>query len=112
VALYGHRAAPTPREGSEGAEFVFMCVGNDNDVRDVVYGSDGALAGAEAGAVLVDHTTASSEVARRSSPRHAPSSGSASSTRRCRVVRAGAENGQLTVMCGADDEAFYASPNR
>ena len=48
VALYGNRAAPTPREAAEGAEFVFMCVGNDNDVRDVVFGPDGALAGAEA----------------------------------------------------------------
>jgi 3-hydroxyisobutyrate dehydrogenase-like beta-hydroxyacid dehydrogenase len=64
VALYGNLAAPTPKEAAEGAEFVFMCVGNDNDVRDVVYGPDGALAGAEAGAVLVDHTTASAEVAR------------------------------------------------
>ena len=64
VALYGNRAAPTPREAAEGAEFVFMCVGNDNDVREVVYGVDGALAGAEAGAVLVDHTTDSAEVAK------------------------------------------------
>src|SRR3954466_15932497 len=64
VALYGNRAAPTPREAAEGAEFVLMCVGNDNDVRDVVYGPDGVLSGAEAGAVLVDHTTASAQVAR------------------------------------------------
>lgn len=106
VALYGHRAAPTPREAAEGAEFVLMCVGNDNDVRDVVYGPDGALAGAEAGAVLVDHTTASAEVARELAEAcaeygvgfvDAPVSGG----------QAGAENGQLTIMCGADDEAFY-----
>lgn len=106
VALYGHRAAPTPREAAEGAEFVFMCVGNDNDVREVVYGMDGALAGAEAGAVLVDHTTASAEVARELAEAcaefgvgfvDAPVSGG----------QAGAENGQLTIMCGADDEAFY-----
>lgn len=106
VALYGHRAAPTPREAAEGAEFVFMCVGNDNDVRDVVYGPDGALAGAEAGAVLVDHTTASAEVARELAEAaaefgvgfvDAPVSGG----------QAGAENGQLTIMCGADDSAFY-----
>ena len=64
VALYGNRAAPTPREAAEGAEVVFMCVGNDDDVRDVAYGPDGALAGAEAGSVLVDHTTASAGVAR------------------------------------------------
>jgi 3-hydroxyisobutyrate dehydrogenase-like beta-hydroxyacid dehydrogenase len=106
VALYGHRAAPTPKEAAEGAEFVFMCVGNDNDVRDVVYGADGALAGAGAGAVLVDHTTASSEVARELAEAcaefgvgfvDAPVSGG----------QAGAESGQLTIMCGADDEAFY-----
>ena len=106
VALYGHRAAPTPREAAEGAEFVLMCVGNDNDVRDVVYGPDGALAGAEAGAVLVDHTTASAQVARElaeAAAEHgvgcvdAPVSGG----------QAGAENGQLTIMCGSDDDAFY-----
>ena len=106
VALYGHRAAPTPREAAEGAEFVFMCVGNDNDVRDVVFGPDGALAGAEAGAVLVDHTTASAHVARELAEActefgvgfvDAPVSGG----------QAGAQNGQLTIMCGADDEAFY-----
>jgi 3-hydroxyisobutyrate dehydrogenase-like beta-hydroxyacid dehydrogenase len=106
VALYGNRAAPTPKEAAEGAEFVFMCVGNDNDVREVVYGVDGALAGAEAGAVLVDHTTASAEVAHELAEAaaefgvgfvDAPVSGG----------QAGAENGQLTIMCGADDEAFY-----
>src|SRR3954453_12519614 len=64
VALYGNRAAPTPREAAEGAEVVLMCVGNDDDVRDVAYGPDGALAGAEAGSVLVDHTTASAQVAK------------------------------------------------
>ena len=106
VALYGHRAAPTPREAAEGAEFVFMCVGDDNDVRDVVYGPDGAVAGAGAGAVLVDHTTASAKVARELAEAcaefgvgfvDAPVSGG----------QAGAESGQLTIMCGADDEAFY-----
>lgn len=106
VALYGHRAAPTPREAAEGAEFVFMCVGNDNDVRDVVYGPDGVLAGAEAGAVLVDHTTASAKVAKELAEAaaefgvgfvDAPVSGG----------QAGAENGQLTIMCGAEDEAYY-----
>src|SRR5215210_6857939 len=106
VALYGHRAAPTPREAAEGAEFVILCVGNDNDVREVVYGPDGALAGAGAGAVLVDHTTASAEVAKElaeAAAEHgvgfvdAPVSGG----------QAGAENGQLTIMCGSDDDAFY-----
>ena len=106
VALFGHRAAPTPREAAEDAEFVFMCVGNDHDVREVAYGPDGALAGAAAGAVLVDHTTASAEVARELAEAaaefgvgfvDAPVSGG----------QAGAENGALTVMCGADDEAFF-----
>ena len=106
VALYGHRAAPTPREAAEGAEFVMMCVGNDNDVREVVYGPNGVLAGVEAGAVLVDHTTASAEVARELAEAcaetgvgfvDAPVSGG----------QAGAENGQLTIMCGSDDAAFY-----
>jgi 3-hydroxyisobutyrate dehydrogenase-like beta-hydroxyacid dehydrogenase len=106
VALYGHRAAPTPREAAEGAEFVILCVGNDNDVRDVVYGPDGALAGAGAGAVLVDHTTASANVAQELAEAaqefgvgfvDAPVSGG----------QAGAENGSLTIMCGSDDEAFY-----
>ncbi|NMD23223.1 MAG: NAD(P)-dependent oxidoreductase, partial [Actinobacteria bacterium] len=89
-----------------GAEFVFLCVGNDNDVRDVVYGTEGALAGAGAGAVLVDHTTDSAEVAKELAEAaaefgvgfvDAPVSGG----------QAGAEAGQLTIMCGADDEAFY-----
>ncbi len=106
VALYGNRAAPTPREAAEGAEFVMMCVGNDNDVREVVYGPNGVLAGVEAGAVLVDHTTASAEVARELAEAcaetgvgfvDAPVSGG----------QAGAENGQLTIMCGSDDPAFY-----
>lgn len=106
VALYGNSAAPTPREAAEGAEFVFMCVGNDNDVRDVVYGPDGVLAGAEAGAVLVDHTTASADIARELAEACAefgvgfvdgPVSGG----------QAGAEAGQLTIMCGADEEVFY-----
>ena len=106
VALYGNRAAPTPREAAEGAEFVLMCVGNDNDVREVVYGPDGALAGVGAGAVLVDHTTASAGVARELAEAcaefgagfvDAPVSGG----------QAGAENGKLTAMCGADERGFF-----
>src|SRR5918993_470908 len=58
------RTAPTPRQAAEGAEFVFMCVGNDDDIRSVAYGADGALAGLGAGRVLVDHTTASADIAR------------------------------------------------
>jgi len=64
VATHGGASAATPREAAAGADIVLMCVGNDNDVRSVVYGNDGALAGMKAGAVLVDHTTASAALAR------------------------------------------------
>ncbi len=106
VAANGHRAVATPREASAGAELVFMCVGNDDDVRSVVYGDDGALAGLGAGSILVDHTTASADLARELAAAtaavgvgfvDAPVSGG----------QAGAENGQLTVMCGADDAEVF-----
>jgi 3-hydroxyisobutyrate dehydrogenase-like beta-hydroxyacid dehydrogenase len=106
VAANGHRMAPTPRAAATGAEYVLLCVGNDDDVRSVVYGDDGALAGMAPGAVLVDHTTASADLARELAAAtaavgvgfvDAPVSGG----------QAGAENGQLTVMCGADDEAVF-----
>ena len=61
---FGHASAATPREAASSADLVFMCVGNDNDLRSVVLGADGALAGMKKGAVLVDHTTASANVAR------------------------------------------------
>lgn len=104
---YGGRHAPTPREAVAGAEFVFACVGNDDDLRSVVLGADGALAGMAPGAVFVDHTTASAEVARelhaaaKAKGLHfvdAPVSGG----------QAGAVNGLLTVMCGGDAEPFAA----
>ena len=105
VAMYGGMSAATPREAALGADIVMMCVGNDNDVRSVIYGADGALAGLASGAVLVDHTTASADVAREvdaaatKAGKHfidAPVSGG----------QAGAENGKLTVMCGGDQAAF------
>ena len=105
VAMYGGLSAATPREAAHGADIVMMCVGNDNDVRSVIYGADGALAGLASGAVLVDHTTASADVAREvyadatKAGKHfidAPVSGG----------QAGAENGKLTVMCGGDQAAF------
>ncbi len=108
VALHGHRAAPTPREAAEGCDVVLLCVGNDDDVRAVVYGSDGVLAGMPAGSVLVDHTTASADLARELSAAcadrgvgfvDAPVSGG----------QAGAENGVLTVMCGCDDAELFQS---
>ena len=64
VKEYGGKSAATPREAAQGCDFVMMCVGNDNDVRSVVFGEQGALAGMRKGAILVDHTTASAIVAR------------------------------------------------
>ena len=107
AAEYGGQAAATPREAATGADFVFACVGNDDDLRAVVLGADGALAGMAPGAVFVDHTTASAEVARElyGAARtlgiqfiDAPVSGG----------QAGAVNGLLTVMCGGDAEPFAA----
>jgi 3-hydroxyisobutyrate dehydrogenase len=101
----GARLAPTPRAAAAGAEIVFCCVGNDDDLRAIALGEDGALAGMDAGAVLVDHTTASADVARqldaaaRALGLHfidAPVSGG----------QAGAQNGLLTVMCGGEAEVF------
>ena len=94
--------AKTPREAAAGADFVFICVGNDDDLRSVVYGDDGVLAGIKDGAILVDHTTASANVAREISEKaqvpflDAPVSGG----------QAGAENGVLTVMMGGEQAAF------
>ena len=94
--------APTPREAADGADFVFICVGNDDDLRSVVYGDDGVLAGIKDNAVLIDHTTASANVAREISGKaavsflDAPVSGG----------QAGAENGLLTVMVGGEQAAF------
>jgi 3-hydroxyisobutyrate dehydrogenase-like beta-hydroxyacid dehydrogenase len=107
VAEYRGAAAATPAAAAAGAEIVFACVGNDGDLRAVVLGEAGALAGMKPGAVFVDHTTASAEVARelhalaRQRGLHfvdAPVSGG----------QAGAVNGTLTVMCGGDPEPFAA----
>ena len=101
----GHASAPTPREAAAGADIVFACVGNDDDLRSVVLGADGAFAGMKPGAVFVDHTTASASVARELSSEaqqrglqfiDAPVSGG----------QAGAVNGLLTVMCGGDAASF------
>ncbi|MEP6874530.1 MAG: NAD(P)-dependent oxidoreductase [Burkholderiales bacterium] len=107
VAEYGHASAATPAAASAGADVVFICVGNDDDLRSVVLGEHGALKGMKPGAILVDHTTASAQVARelsaaaQSEGRHfidAPVSGG----------NLGAINGTLTVMCGGDAAAFGA----
>lgn len=96
---------PTPRAAAEGAEIVFLCVGNDDDVREVALGGNGALSGLTAGAILVDHTTASADLARELDAAcgahgvgfvDAPVSGG----------QAGAVNGALTVMCGGDPGVF------
>ena len=103
VKEFGGRACATPREAAQGAQIVFACVGNDDDLRSVVLGADGAFAGMSAGATFVDHTTASAAVAQelhaaaRKLGIHfldAPVSGGQS----------GAEQGILTVMVGGDDE--------
>ena len=106
-ALGAHTSAPTPREAVQGADIVFCCVGNDDDLRSVVLGEDGAFKGMRSDSVLVDHTTASAKVARelfasaQALGLHfidAPVSGG----------QAGAQNGMLTVMCGGEDKAFDA----
>ena len=105
VDEYGGRSASTPRQAAADADIVFCCVGNDDDLRSVVLGDDGALAGMKAGAVFVDHTTASAQVARELHEIagqkqlgfvDAPVSGG----------QAGAVNGMLTVMCGGDPATF------
>jgi 3-hydroxyisobutyrate dehydrogenase len=102
---HGGRVARTPAEAARGQELVFSCVGNDDDLRQVANGPDGALSGMERGAIFVDHTTASAEVARELAEASAqkgvgfidaPVSGG----------QAGAENGVLTVMCGGDAEVY------
>ena len=105
VAEYGGKSAATPQTAATDADIVFACVGNDADLRSVTLGDSGALAGMKAGAIFVDHTTASAEIARelhaaaRERGLHfidAPVSGG----------QAGAVNGTLTVMCGGDQAPF------
>ena len=105
VAQYGGASAPTPREAAKGRDFVFACVGNDNDLRAVTLGPDGAFAGMQAGAVFVDHTTASAEVARELAA-EAASRGLGFVDAPVSGGQAGAENGALTVMCGGEDTAY------
>ncbi len=102
---FGGRFAATPREAAEGCEFVMSCVGNDDDLRGVCLGDDGAFAGMSAGSVFVDHTTVSAKVTRELyaaakdlgiSFVDAPISGG----------QAGAQNGILSVMCGGDEDAY------
>jgi 3-hydroxyisobutyrate dehydrogenase-like beta-hydroxyacid dehydrogenase len=105
VKEYGGKSAATPREAAKDCDFVLMCVGNDDDVRSVVYGDNGALAGMKKGSILVDHTTASAVLARELFEKSksqsvgfidAPVSGG----------QAGAVNGQLGIMCGGEEAIF------
>ena len=105
VKQHGGRSAPTPKTAAEGQDFVMACVGNDNDLREVTLGPNGAFAGMGKGKIFVDHTTASAEIARELHAAakknsfdfiDAPVSGG----------QAGAENGVLTVMCGGDSGPF------
>jgi len=108
VAEFGGASAKTPKEAASGAEIVFSCVGNDDDLRSVILGDNGAFAGMGKGTILVDNTTASAEVARELYAKgkelgidfiDGPVSGG----------EAGAINGQLTVMCGGDEAPFKKS---
>jgi 3-hydroxyisobutyrate dehydrogenase len=101
----GSRAAPTPGEAARGADFVFACVGNDDDLRAVTVGPDGAFAAMAPGGVFVDHTTASAEVARELE-REARARGLSFIDAPVSGGQAGAENGQLAVMAGGEAEAF------
>ena len=105
VKEYGGKLSPTPADAAKNASFIFACVGNDDDLRSVTTGKDGAFSTMNPGAIFVDHTTASAKVARELSDAakkidctflDAPVSGG----------QAGAENGVLTVMVGGDQKSF------
>ncbi|MBL4603767.1 MAG: NAD(P)-dependent oxidoreductase [Emcibacteraceae bacterium] len=102
---YGGTFANTPQDAAKGADIVFICVGNDDDVRSVVFGDNGALAGMETGATLVDHTTTSANLAREL--------GVAANDKNIKFLdapvsggQAGAENGALTIMIGGEERDF------
>jgi 3-hydroxyisobutyrate dehydrogenase-like beta-hydroxyacid dehydrogenase len=105
ISQYSGALAETPQQAAAGADIIFICVGNDNDVSEVVLGDRGVMAGIKTGALLVDHTTTSAELAKQL--------GAACEAADCRFIDApvsggqqGAENGQLTVMCGGDAQSF------
>jgi 3-hydroxyisobutyrate dehydrogenase-like beta-hydroxyacid dehydrogenase len=108
VDEYGGSSAPTPRAAAAGADVVCTCVGNDDDLRAVVVGADGAYAGMKAGAVLVDHTTASAAVARELAA-VATERGLAFLDAPVSGGNVGAMNGTLTIMCGGEATAFEAA---
>ncbi len=105
VKQHGGTSAPTPAEAARGADFVFTCVGNDDDLRSVTTGENGVLAAMAPGTILIDNTTASAEVARELEE--------VAKAKGCGFIdapvsggQAGAENGVLTVMCGGDEATF------
>jgi 3-hydroxyisobutyrate dehydrogenase len=108
VAQFGGKSAATPKAAAQGQDFVMCCVGNDNDLREVTFGPNGAFGAMGKGQIFVDHTTASAEIARELYAAatnggfgciDAPVSGG----------QAGAENGVLTVMCGGDADTFASA---
>src|SRR5215470_8287080 len=105
VAQHGGRSAPTPKAAAEGQDLVMCCVGNDNDLREVTLGANGAFHGVKKGAVFVDHTTASAEIARELYA-DAKARGFAAVDAPVSGGEAGAKNGVLTVMCGGDAEPY------
>jgi 3-hydroxyisobutyrate dehydrogenase-like beta-hydroxyacid dehydrogenase len=105
VAEYGGRQAATPKAAADGADYVFTCVGNDTDLREVTLGPDGAFSGMRRGAIYIDNTTASAIVARELYDA-AKAKGVGSLDAPVSGGQAGAENGQLTVMVGGDADAF------
>ncbi|MEK9931715.1 MAG: NAD(P)-dependent oxidoreductase, partial [Rhodospirillaceae bacterium] len=105
VDLHKGRSFSSPRAASQHCEFVFTCVGNDDDLRSVVYGDEGVLAGLNKGATLIDHTTTSASVAREVSE-VADGNGIAFLDAPVSGGQAGAENGVLTIMVGGKKEAF------
>ena len=108
VAEHGGKSAPTPADAARGAEFVFACVGNDDDLRAVTLGASGAFATMKPGTVFVDHTTASAAVARELAAA-ATKAGLAFVDAPVSGGNLGAVNGALTVMCGGDEAAFAAA---
>ena len=105
VAEYGGKSAPTPRAAADGADFVFSCVGNDDDLRSVTIGPGGAFEGMKKGAVYIDNTTASAIVARELDAA-ARAGGFNSLDAPVSGGQAGAESGQLTVMVGGEPDTF------
>ena len=108
VKQYGGSHGLTPAAAAEGADYVFTCVGNDDDLRSVTTGKDGVLSAMKSGAILIDNTTASAEVARELDE--------AARAKGCGFIdapvsggQAGAENGVLTMMCGGDEKTFEAA---